>query len=66
VQRRLVGGGDGAADATVSVSSKMRLLAAALGDLKSAGLQISGDQSALPRLLGVLDRPDPSFNIVTP
>jgi alkyl sulfatase BDS1-like metallo-beta-lactamase superfamily hydrolase len=66
VQRRLVGGGDGVADATVSVSTKMRLLAAALGDLQSAGLQISGDQSALPRLLGVLDRPDPSFNIVTP
>ncbi|BBY33428.1 alkyl/aryl-sulfatase [Mycolicibacter minnesotensis] len=65
VQRRLVGG-DGAADATVSVSTKMRLLAAALGDLQSAGLQISGDQSALPRLLGVLDLPDPNFNIVTP
>lgn len=65
VQRRLVGG-DGAADATVAVSSKMRLLAAVLGDLQSAGLQISGDQSALPRLLGALDNPDPNFNIVTP
>ena len=30
------------------------------------GLELSGDQAALQKLLGVLDRPDPNFNIVTP
>ncbi len=30
------------------------------------GLEISGDQTALQQLLGVLDKPDPAFNIVTP
>ena len=54
------------ADATVHVDSKVRLLAAAMGDLGSPGLAVSGDQTALQLLLGVLDRPDPAFNIVTP
>jgi len=26
----------------------------------------AGDQAALQKFLGVLDRPDPSFNIITP
>ena len=39
---------------------------AAAGDISSPGLEITGDADALPALLGVLDRPDPAFNIVTP
>ncbi|MBO0681132.1 MBL fold metallo-hydrolase [Mycolicibacterium sp. S2-37] len=54
------------ASATITLDNKMRLLAFAAGDTDSPGLEISGDASALPSLLGVLDRPDPSFNIVTP
>lgn len=54
------------ATVTVQLDSKSRLLTAALGDFTSPGLQISGDQEALRTFLGVLDRPDPSFNIVTP
>ena len=42
------------------------LLAAAAGDFTSPGLQTSGDAAALQALLGVLDRPDPGFNIITP
>jgi alkyl sulfatase BDS1-like metallo-beta-lactamase superfamily hydrolase len=37
-----------------------------MGDLTSPGLTVTGDQTALQNLLGVLDRPDPAFNIVTP
>ena len=37
-----------------------------MGDFSSPGVEVSGDQAALQQLLGVLDRPDPSFNIVTP
>ena len=60
-----------AADATTAavrlgLASKVRLLAAAMGDLSSPGLDISGDEAALQSFLGVLDRPDPAFNIVTP
>ena len=54
------------ADVTVTLATKMRLLAAAAGDFTSPGLEISGDGAALQALLGVLDRPDPSFNIITP
>ncbi|MGH3970652.1 MAG: alkyl sulfatase C-terminal domain-containing protein, partial [Mycobacterium sp.] len=55
------------ATANVTVKlNKVRLLAVAMGDLSSPGLDVSGDQAALPAFLGVLDRPDPSFNIVTP
>ena len=42
------------------------LLQAALGDLSSPGLELSGDESALQSLIGALDRPNPNFNIVTP
>ena len=38
----------------------------AMGDFTSPGLELSGDQAALQSLLGVLDGPDPNFNIVTP
>ena len=54
------------ATATVELAAKMRLMAAAMGDLSSPGLTISGDTGAVQALVAVLDRPDPSFNIVTP
>ncbi len=54
------------ATATVTLAAKMRLMAAAMGDFSSPGLDVTGDAGALQALLGVLDRPDPAFNIVTP
>ncbi|MEI7714781.1 MAG: alkyl sulfatase dimerization domain-containing protein [Mycobacterium sp.] len=54
------------ATVTVALASKMRLLAVVMGDVVSPGLEITGDGSALQALLGVLDQPDPAFNIVTP
>jgi alkyl sulfatase BDS1-like metallo-beta-lactamase superfamily hydrolase len=54
------------ATATLRLASKMRLLSAAFGDFTSPGLELSGDETALQSLLGALDAPDPSFNIITP
>jgi alkyl sulfatase BDS1-like metallo-beta-lactamase superfamily hydrolase len=54
------------ASATVRLDSKLRLLMFAAGDRTSPGISISGDADALPALLGVLDTPDPKFNIITP
>jgi alkyl sulfatase BDS1-like metallo-beta-lactamase superfamily hydrolase len=54
------------ASVTVALDNKIRLLAVAMGDATSPGLQISGDQAALQSFLGVLDEPDQNFNIVTP
>jgi alkyl sulfatase BDS1-like metallo-beta-lactamase superfamily hydrolase len=54
------------ANATVRLDSKLRLLMFAAGDRTSPGISIRGDADALPRLLEVLDAPDPKFNIVTP
>jgi alkyl sulfatase BDS1-like metallo-beta-lactamase superfamily hydrolase len=54
------------ATATVTLANKLRLLMFATGDTASPGLDVTGDATALPSLLGVLDKPDPSFNIVTP
>jgi alkyl sulfatase BDS1-like metallo-beta-lactamase superfamily hydrolase len=54
------------ANATAKLSSKVRLLAFAAGDTTSPGIDITGDAQALGTLLGVLDRPDPNFNIVVP
>jgi alkyl sulfatase BDS1-like metallo-beta-lactamase superfamily hydrolase len=54
------------ADVTVKLVNKVRLLAVVMGDLSSPGLDVSGDGTALPAFLSVLDRPDPAFNIVTP
>ncbi len=54
------------ATATVKLAAKMRLLAAAMGDLSSPGLEVSGDAAALQTLMGVMDKPDPDFNIITP
>jgi alkyl sulfatase BDS1-like metallo-beta-lactamase superfamily hydrolase len=54
------------ATVTVRLAGKTRLLTAAFGDFTSPGLELSGDETALQSLLGALDTPDPSFNIVTP
>ncbi len=54
------------ATVTVKLASKIRLLLAATGDFTSPGLEVSGDEAALQAFLGVLDPPDPAFNIVTP
>ena len=54
------------ATATVTVANKLRLLMFATGDTTSPGVDIAGDQNAMASLLGVLDKPDPSFDIVTP
>ena len=54
------------ANAAVRLDSKLRLLMFAAGDRTSPGISITGDADALPTLLGVLDAPDPKFNIVTP
>jgi alkyl sulfatase BDS1-like metallo-beta-lactamase superfamily hydrolase len=54
------------ATAVVTVVDKLRLLTFATGDVTSPGVDVTGDPDALPSLLGVLDRPDPNFNIVTP
>ncbi len=63
---RQVAAAPATAAVTVDVDSKLRLLTVAMGDFDSPGLRISGDQNALQTFLGVLDQPDPGFNIVTP
>lgn len=54
------------AQATVTVANGIRLLALATGDRDSPGLQVSGDAGVLSTIVGVLDRPDPGFDIITP
>jgi alkyl sulfatase BDS1-like metallo-beta-lactamase superfamily hydrolase len=54
------------AQATVALANKLRLLAFAAGDTSSPGVEVSGDATALPTLLSVIDRPDPAFDIITP
>ena len=54
------------AGATVTLASKSRLLAFAAGDVTSPGVDVTGDVTALPALLGVLDKPNPGFDIITP
>lgn len=54
------------AQATVTLTSGLRLIAAAAGDLDSPGLSVTGDRSALAALMGVLDKPEPAFTIITP
>ncbi len=56
----------GTAQATVTLANKLRLLAFAAGDTSSPGVEVTGDTTALPTLLSVVDRPDPAFNIITP
>ncbi|BBZ09293.1 MBL fold hydrolase [Mycolicibacterium doricum] len=58
---------DGAsAQATIRLANKLRLLSYAAGDTASPGVEITGDEAALANIVAVLDRPDPSFQIVTP
>ncbi|MDZ4270925.1 MAG: alkyl sulfatase dimerization domain-containing protein, partial [Mycobacterium sp.] len=54
------------AQATLNLASKLRLLTLAAGDNTSPGLEVTGDAAVLESLVGVLDKPDPGFNIVTP
>ncbi|BBY64269.1 alkyl/aryl-sulfatase [Mycolicibacterium helvum] len=54
------------ATATIRFVSKLRLLAVAAGDFTSPGMETTGDAQALQTLLGALDQPNPSFNIITP
>jgi alkyl sulfatase BDS1-like metallo-beta-lactamase superfamily hydrolase len=54
------------ANVTIKLDNAFGLIKAAMGDTGSPGLEISGDQTALQQLLGVLDPADPAFNIVTP
>jgi alkyl sulfatase BDS1-like metallo-beta-lactamase superfamily hydrolase len=65
VYRKVPADGNTAA-ATIKLANKLRLLMFAAGDADSPGLEVTGDAGALPSIIAVLDRPDPSFNIVTP
>ncbi len=63
---RKVAADEATASATVKLQNKSRLLAVAMGDVTSPGLEVSGDESVLQTLAGVLDEPDPDFNIIVP
>ena len=63
---RKVAADAGTANVTVVLDNKIRLLAVAMGDATSPGLQISGDPTALQSFLSVLEEPDQAFNIITP
>jgi alkyl sulfatase BDS1-like metallo-beta-lactamase superfamily hydrolase len=65
VQRR-VPADAATASVTIKLDNAFRLLMLATGDFSSPGVEISGEQAALQQFLGVIERPDPSFNIVTP
>jgi alkyl sulfatase BDS1-like metallo-beta-lactamase superfamily hydrolase len=55
------------AQATLSLDTKVRFLRLAMaGDASSPGLGIAGDAAVLQQLVGALDKPNPTFNIVTP
>jgi alkyl sulfatase BDS1-like metallo-beta-lactamase superfamily hydrolase len=54
------------AQSTIKLANKMRLLAFAIGDADSPGLEITGDANALPSIIAVVDKPDPGFNIIEP
>jgi alkyl sulfatase BDS1-like metallo-beta-lactamase superfamily hydrolase len=54
------------ASVTIKLDNAFRLLMLATGDFSSRGVEISGEQAALQQFLGVIERPDPSFNIITP
>ena len=65
VQRR-VPADAATASVTIKLDNAFRLLMLATGDFSSPGLEISGEQEALQQFLGVIEQPDPSFNIITP
>lgn len=52
---RKVAADEATASATVKLQNKSRLLAVAMGDVTSPGLEVSGDESVLQTLAGVLD-----------
>ena len=54
------------AGVTLTLADKSRLLTLVAGDGDSDGLRVDGDPAVLTSLIGVLDRPDPGFNIITP
>ena len=56
---------DDTADATLTLT-KTRLIGLLGGDTSSPGIDTTGDTNVLPSLLGVLEKGDPAFNIVTP
>ncbi|WP_428339654.1 alkyl/aryl-sulfatase [Mycobacterium sp.] len=56
----------GTAAATIKLDNAFCLVMLGMGDVTSPGFELAGDQAALQQFLGVLDRADPSFNIVTP
>ena len=55
----------GDADCTVT-TTRRALPALATGTLAQTGIEVSGDETAISRLLGVLSPGDPDFAIVTP
>jgi len=56
---------DDTAHASLTLT-KGRMLGLVAGDTSSPGIDIAGDADVLQALLGVLEKGDPSFNIVTP
>ncbi|MQY05549.1 alkyl/aryl-sulfatase [Actinomadura macrotermitis] len=64
VHRRRSDRTTGPADATLTLTRPQ--LFALLAGKSTDGVTITGDASALPRLLGVFDEPEPNFPIVTP
>ncbi|MEE4024980.1 alkyl sulfatase dimerization domain-containing protein [Gordonia sp. PKS22-38] len=54
------------ADVTITVPANRLFAALTAADPTDAGAQISGDGSALARLAGYIDAPDPDFEIVMP
>jgi len=63
---RKVSADSATAGATLTFATTRRILALAGGDFTSPGLEIGGDPQVLQQLVSVLDKPDPSFNIITP
>ena len=63
---RKVPADEATAAATIKLANKVRLLMFAMGDADSPGLEVTGDEGALPSILAVLDQPNPGFDIVTP
>jgi alkyl sulfatase BDS1-like metallo-beta-lactamase superfamily hydrolase len=56
---------DDTAAATLRLT-KQRMIQLLGGDLTSPGIEVLADEATLPALLGVLDKPDPGFEIVLP
>jgi alkyl sulfatase BDS1-like metallo-beta-lactamase superfamily hydrolase len=64
---REVAADEATAQVTLTLATKVRLLQLAMaGDASSPGLDIAGDATVLQQLVDALDKPNPTFNIVTP